>query len=244
MQERQLDIPAKIAVEAEGAEKRGLTVIFAAWRNKVQALAAFGDTAKPGMSELIAGLQEKGMHIWLVSGDSQETTAAIAAQLKIKRFAGRARPEDKASLVQRLKSQGFRVGMVGDGVNDSAALAQADVGFSLGVNLGRLMEEVADVTLFGGNISRLPVSLDLSRLLVKAVRQNLILAFLYNGIGIPLAVLGMLNPLLAVLAMLASSLTVIGNTMRLAGEGAPFSGAAKNDERIMKQNVAAQAVPR
>jgi cation transport ATPase len=106
------------------------------------------------------------------------------------------------------------------------------------------MEEVADVTLFGGNISRLPVSLDLSRLLVKAVRQNLILAFLYNGIGIPLAVLGMLNPLLAVLAMLASSLTVIGNTMRLAGEGAPFSGSEKNDERIVKQNVAAQAVPR
>ena len=164
-------------------------------------------------------LRERGMRLWLVSGDSQATTAAVAAQLHISRFIGRARPQDKVNLVRRMQSEGLQVGMIGDGINDSAALAQADLGYGVGCNPGNIMEEAADVTLLGKDLDRLPETMELSQLLTKAVRQNLILAFLYNGIGIPLAVMGLLNPLLAVSAMLASSLTVIANTIRLAGSG-------------------------
>jgi heavy metal translocating P-type ATPase len=219
MEHLQRDIPEEIAGRAAADEKKGLTVIFVAWQNRVRAMAAFGDVLKSRAPRVIAQLRAKGIQVWLVSGDSQATTAAVAAQLGIGRFVGRTSPEDKVSLVRGLQAQGRRVGMIGDGVNDSAALAQADIGFAVGCNLGHIMEEAADVTLLGGGLDRLPATLALSRQLVRAVRQNLALAFLYNGLGIPLAMLGMLNPLLAVFAMLVSSLTVIGNTLRIAKTG-------------------------
>jgi Cu+-exporting ATPase len=135
--------------------------------------------------------------------------------LGIDNFAGQARPADKVALILRLQKEGRLVGMVGDGINDAAALARADVGFAMGSNPARLMEEVADVVLLNSSPGRLLEVLALSDRMAKAIRQNLALAFLYNGIGIPLAIFGLLNPLLAVLAMFASSLTVIGNTLRV-----------------------------
>jgi Cu+-exporting ATPase len=232
MREQGLTVPENIAARADNEEKKGLTVIFAAWQNRVRAIAAFGDTVKPEAQELVTGLRRKGIDVWLISGDSQTTTAAIAKQLGIRRFAGRARPEDKEDLVSKLQARGLRVGMVGDGINDAAALARAEVGFSMGSNPGKLMEEAADVLLLGRDINRLPAALNLSALLVKTVRQNLIFAFLYNGIGIPLAMLGLLNPLLAVTAMLASSMTVIGNAMRIAGKDAWISGSTAGSRTV------------
>ncbi len=217
IQELHFEMEQSIADRAAAAEKRGETVIFSAWRNKVQAMAVCGDVLKTGVRRLITRLLDRGIQVWLVSGDSQATTSAVAAQLHVSRFAGQARPQDKVNLINRLQSEGFLVGMIGDGINDSAALAQADLGLGVGCNPGNIMEEAADVTLLGEDLDRLLETMELSQLLAKAVRQNLILAFLYNGIGIPLAVLGLLNPLLAVTAMLASNLTVIANTIRIAG---------------------------
>jgi heavy metal translocating P-type ATPase len=208
-------IPARIDERAATAEGEGLSVIFAAWQGEVQALLAFGDVIRPGGRELVTTLADRGVAIWLVSGDSQATTAAVARQLGIANFAGQARPEDKVALIRRLQEEGRLVGMVGDGINDAAALARADVGFATGSSPARLMEEVADVILLGSAPSRLLEVLTLSGRMTRAIRQNLTLAFLYNGIGIPLAILGLLNPLLAVCAMFASSLTVIGNTLRV-----------------------------
>jgi P-type E1-E2 ATPase len=222
MEKRHLVIPDDMESTAARDEKKGFTIIFVAWQGRVQGLAAFGDVLRPKVGELIADLRGRNVQVWLVSGDSQATTAAMAAQLGILRFAGRNSPEDKVSLVRKLQTQGFRVGMIGDGVNDSVALAQADVGFGVGCNPGNIIEEAADVTLLGGGLDRLPATFALSRLLVRTVRQNLGLAFIYNGLGIPLAMLGMLNPLIAVLAMLVSSLTVIANTMRIAKTGGGF----------------------
>jgi len=218
---RDLDIKVDqvMDLQAAAAERKGQTVIFAAWHNRVQAMAACGDVLKPGARELVASLRERGIHVWLVSGDSRATTAAVAAQLQIDHFVGRARPRDKVDLIRRLQSEGHLVGMIGDGINDSAALAQADLGFGVGCSPGNIMEEAADVTLLGRGLDRLPETMKLSRLLTKAVHQNLTLAFLYNSIGIPIAALGLLNPFLAVTAMLASSLTVIANTLRIAGTG-------------------------
>lgn len=213
---RAMGIPPALAARAAVAEEKGLTVIFVAWQGKVQALLAFGDPLKQGMGELVALLRKKGLATRLVSGDSHAATAAVAGQLGIERFAGQCLPADKAALVRELQAEGLLVGMVGDGVNDAAALAQADVGFAVGSRPAALMAEAADVTLLGDTADRLPAVLDLSTLMIKAIRQNLLLAFLYNGIGIPFAMLGLLNPLMAVFAMFASSLTVIGNTLRIA----------------------------
>jgi heavy metal translocating P-type ATPase len=208
-------IPAQINERAATAEAKGLSVIFAAWQGEVQASLSFGDVIRQGGQELMTTLAARGINVWLVSGDSQATTAAVARQLGIANFAGQARPEDKVALIRRLQEEGRLVGMVGDGINDAAALARADVGFAMGSSPARLMEEVADVILLGSAPSRLLEVLTLSDRMAKAIRQNLALAFLYNGIGIPLAIFGLLNPLLAVFAMFASSLTVIGNTMRV-----------------------------
>lgn len=217
MEELGLSLPRAIDQRASGAEERGLSVVFAAWQGEVRALLAFGDSLRAGARQLVATLAAKGVEVWLLSGDSPRTTAAVAEQLGITHFAGHARPEDKVAMVQRLLAAGRLVGMAGDGINDAAALAVADTGFALGSNPARLMEEAADITLFGSSPERLLVVLALSERLARAIRQNLTLAFLYNGIGIPLAMLGLLNPLLAVVAMFASSLTVIANTLRVVG---------------------------
>jgi heavy metal translocating P-type ATPase len=229
LRQRHINIPEEIAEQAAREEEKGLTVIFAAWQNRVQAMAAFGDLLKPGVPKLIADLRAKGIQVWLVSGDSQATTAAIAAQMGVTQFAGRTSPRDKVRLVRKLQAQGGRVGMIGDGVNDSAALAQADVGFGIGCNLGNIIKEAADVTLPGGGLDCLPAALELSRMLVRVVRQNL-------------GMLGLLNPLLAVFAMLASSLTVIGNTLRIAKSGSKVSREAM-EGRVVDNMVREPAKP-
>lgn len=215
MEGQALLIPRAIEARAGAAEERGQSVVFAAWQGEVRALLIFGDRLREGAPQLIAHLLARGLEIWLVSGDSQATTAAVARQLGIRHFAGHARPEDKVAIIRQLQAADRVVGMAGDGVNDAAALALAEVGFAMGSNPARLMEEAAAVTLFGCLPERLLVVLALSERLARAIRQNLTLAFLYNGIGIPLAMLGLLNPLMAVFAMFASSLTVIGNTLRV-----------------------------
>ena len=207
-------------------EKKGMTVVFFGWEGESRGFLAFGDSLKSAVPEMIRRLEGKGIASWIVSGDARETTRAVAQETGVANYIGQAFPGDKVELVRSLQRKGRRVGMVGDGINDSAALAQADVGFALGTG-ANILREASDVTLLGSDPSKILDALDLSASAVKAIRQNLFFAFVYNGIGISLALAGLLNPLIAVLAMFGSSLTVTGNALRLS----------RRDQRKKKSKV-------
>ena len=167
------------------------------------------------MTEMIRKLKEKGITTWIVSGDAQGTTRAVAGESGVDHFQGQALPQDKVELIKSLQRQNHRVGMVGDGINDAAALATADVGFALGTG-ANILREASDLTFLASDPTRVLEALDLSARAARAIRQNLLFAFLYNSIGIPVAAVGLLSPLFAVFAMFASSLTVIGNALRIS----------------------------
>ena len=169
---------------------------------------------------MVNRLQAKGIATWIVSGDAQETTQAFAKQSGISNCRGQALPQEKVEFIKALQEQAHLVGMVGDGINDAAALARADVGFSIGRGVN-ILQEASDITLLAPDPSRVLEVFDLSALTGRTIRQNLFFAFLYNAIGIPIAMAGWLNPLVAVLAMFASSLTVIGNAYRISRNSLP-----------------------
>ena len=211
-----------------------MTVLFFGWKGMVKGILVFGDPVKAGVRELVSRLRGRGIAVWLVSGDAEETMAAVAASVGIEEWRGQMLPAEKAQLVVSLKRAGRKVGMVGDGLNDAAALAQADVGFALGVR-SDLIREASGITILAAEPGRVLDLLDLSQLAAMTIRQNLFFAFLYNATAIPLAVSGLLNPLIAVVAMFGSSFTVIGNalritkmkqTRRLASQGRQVSEAA------------------
>ena len=191
-----------------------MTVLFFGWEGEVKGILVFGDPVRAGIRELVNRLRDRRIAVWLVSGDAEETTAAVAASVGIEEWRGQMLPAEKAHLVASLKRAGRKVGMVGDGLNDAAALAQADVGFALGVG-SDLIREASDITILAAEPERVLDVLDLSQLAAKTIRQNLLFAFLYNATAIPLAVSGLLNPLIAVVAMFGSSFMVIGNALRI-----------------------------
>ena len=169
---------------------------------------------------MVEGLHARGIKTWIISGDSQATTRSVARESGIPEFRGETLAQDKAQLIEDLQSKGRRVGMIGDGINDAAALAQADVGFALGTGTN-LSQEASDITFLVPDPSRVMEAIALSRRTVRTIRQNLFFAFLYNSVAIPLAIAGWLNPLIAVFAMFASSLTVTGNALRISRAGDP-----------------------
>ena len=220
MGERNLGFSSAQGKRAQEAEAQGRTVVFAGWGGKVHSLLLFGDSLRKGIREMVEGLHARGIQTWIISGDSQATTQSVAHQSGIAEFRGETLAQDKAQLIKDLQSKGRRVGMVGDGINDAAALAQADVGFALGAGTN-LFQEVSDITFLMPDPSRVMEAMDLSRRTVRTIRQNLFLAFLYNSVAIPLAIAGWLNPLIAVFAMFASSLTVTGNALRISRARGP-----------------------
>jgi heavy metal translocating P-type ATPase len=215
MNQFHMQVSSQLRQEASALESSARTVIFYGWDGKAQGLAVFGDSLRPGIGELIRELQSRGIETWLVSGDGENTTKAIAEEAGILHHRGQALPQEKVRIVKELKEKGRCVGMVGDGLNDAAAIAQADVGFSLGAG-GNLVRESSSFALMASDPTRIPGVIDLSALSQRVLRQNLFFAFAYNGLAIPLAIAGFLNPLIAVLAMFASSLTVIGNALRIS----------------------------
>jgi P-type Cu2+ transporter len=209
-----LDLTADLDVQAHVWEEQGATVVFCGWAKQVQGLFIFADALRPQALATLDGLRSRGIELQLVSGDSQQTTGAVARDLRINHCVGQALPQDKVAVIRELQQQGHRVAMVGDGINDAAALAQADVGIALGLR-AKLTHEASDITILANEPTRLIAAIQLASRTAETIRQNLCFAFLYNVLGIPLAIAGWLNPLIAVCAMVASSLTVIGNTLRL-----------------------------
>jgi len=210
-----IELPSALNQQALGFEEKGMTTAFFGWGKSVHGFLVFGDSLRKGIRQMVQELQVRGITTWIVSGDGQGTTRAVAGESGVANFLGQALPQHKVELIKSLQDKGHRVGMVGDGINDAAALAQADVGFALGTGT-HILREASDFTLLASDPTRVSGALDLSALAVRAIRQNLFFAFLYNSIAIPLAVAGLLNPLIAVFAMFAGSLTVIGNALRIS----------------------------
>lgn len=221
-------------------QSRGMTVIFFGWDGKAQGFLVLGDALKEGARETVEELGKRGIEVWLVSGDAEATTRTVAKELGIRQFFGPMLPQSKRDLIRKLQGEGKRVGVVGDGINDAAALAQADVGIALGTIMN-IAQEASDITLLTEDPRRVLDAFELSNLTVKAVKQNLGFALVYNGLGIPLAAAGVLNPVIAVLAMFASSLSVIGNSLRIARKSrlrrSEFGNRGREDCHVQSEGV-------
>lgn len=216
-------IPLTEVQEQEFREmaESGHTVVAMAEEREVIGLLAIADALKPSSAQAVQRLQKAGIDVYMLTGDSERTAAAIARQAGIQHYQASALPSDKAAFVQSLQQQGKTVAMVGDGINDSEALARADVSIAMGKGSDIAMD-VAKMTLIGSDLNRIPEAMALSRRTVRSIRQNLFWAFIYNIIGIPLAagvlypINGfLLNPMIAGAAMALSSVSVVGNSLRL-----------------------------
>jgi len=196
---------------------QGATIAGLALDGAIGALFAVKDTLKPGAEEVIRELHRQNLQIYLVSGDNPTTAAAIAKQAGItaENVFAEVRPEEKAELVRKLQRQGQRVAFIGDGINDAPALEQADLGMAV-CRASDIAREAADVILLKSEIQAVPESLGLARATLRTIKQNLFWAFFYNAVGIPLAALGFMSPILCAAAMGLSDLVVIGNALRLA----------------------------
>lgn len=210
-----------IREQADDLRRRGRTVIFLSVDRKLAGAIAVGDAVKETTPAALAALKADGLRLVMLTGDNRATAQAVAAALPIDEVIAEVQPQDKVDVVARLQAQGRRVAMAGDGINDAPALARADVGIAMGTGTDIAMES-AQVTLVRGDLRGIVRARELSRATVRNIRQNLLFAFGYNALGIPIAagvlypMLGwLLSPMLAALAMSLSSVSVIGNALRL-----------------------------
>jgi len=211
----------KLETAAAELSARGKTPVLAAVDGEPAGVLAIADTVKDDSAAAIAALRRLGVQVVMLTGDSARTAAAIARQTGVSRVLAEVLPEHKAGEIRRLQAEGRKVGMAGDGINDAPALAAADVGLAIGTGTDVAIE-AADVTLISGSLAGVVTAISLSRATMRNIRQNLIFALAYNGIGIPVAAgilypfLGLrLSPMIAAAAMALSSLSVVGNANRL-----------------------------
>jgi cation-transporting ATPase V len=207
-------LPAALDDAAERLEEDGKTAVFAGWDGEVRGVLAVADTLKDGAAELVARLHAMGLEAAMLTGDNARTAQAIADRVGIDRVLAEVLPDDKVGEVARLQREGRVVAMVGDGVNDAPALVQADLGIAIGTGTDVAIE-ASDLTLMRGDLAGVATAIQLSRRTYRTIVQNLGWAFGYNVAAIPLAALGLLSPIVAGAAMALSSVSVVGNSLRL-----------------------------
>ena len=195
-------------------EEEGKTAMLLSIDGVISGIIAVADKIKETSLEAIKELKAMDLDVYMITGDNERTAKAIAREVGIDNILADVLPENKAEVVEDLKSQGRHVGMVGDGINDAPALAAADVGFAIGTGTDVAME-AADITLMRGDLNGVVTAIRLSHRTMKTIKQNLFWAFFYNSVGIPFSALGFLNPMVAGAAMAFSSVSVVTNSLRL-----------------------------
>jgi Cu+-exporting ATPase len=223
--EGRVELPAALAEEAERLAGSGSTVVAVGWDGAARGLIAVTDTVRPTSAEALAEIRRLGLKPALLTGDNERTAAAVARELGIERVLANVLPGEKAAEVERLQAEGETVAMVGDGVNDAPALAQADLGLAIGTGTD-IAIEASDLTLVSGDLRAAGDAIRLARRTLGTIKGNLFWAFAYNVSAIPLAIAGLLNPIVAAAAMSFSSLFVVGNSLRLRRFRSVREGAA------------------
>jgi Cu+-exporting ATPase len=219
--EQGVDVPADMDAALDDAARRGATTLLVAWDDpegvlRTRAVLAVADTVREGSADAVAEMRSRGLRPVLLTGDNPAAAAAVAAEVGIdpRDVVAEVLPTEKADEVRRLQEGGATVAMVGDGVNDAAALAQADLGVAMGTGTAMAIE-AGDVTLVRDDLRAVPDALRLARRTLGTIRGNLFWAFAYNVAALPLAVVGLLNPMIAGVTMALSSVFVVGNSLRL-----------------------------
>jgi Cu+-exporting ATPase len=210
---RSIDV-APLEDTASALRADGKTVMYVAIDGALAALLAIADPIKDSTPEALAALAAAGVRVAMITGDDRRTAAAVARELGIADVHAEVSPSEKVRIVSDAQRAGHVVAMAGDGINDAPALAKADVGIAMGTGTDIAMESAA-VTLVRGDLRAIVRALHLGRATLRNIKQNLFFAFVYNALGVPIAALGLLNPMLAALAMSVSSVSVIANALRL-----------------------------
>jgi Cu+-exporting ATPase len=200
--------------EAARLASEGRTPVYVAVDDEVLAVLGVADPLKPEAKEAVEALRRMKVDVVMLTGDSRQTAESVARAVGIERVVAEVLPDQKVAEVKRLQDAGKVVAMVGDGINDAPALAQADVGIAIGTGTDIAME-ASDITLMRGDPRAAVAAIALARRTMRLMRQNLFWAFIYNVIGIPLAAAGLLSPIIASAAMAFSSVSVVGNSLRL-----------------------------
>ncbi|MGW0939708.1 heavy metal translocating P-type ATPase [Streptomyces sp. NPDC002666] len=214
--EWEIHLPVELARRKAEAEAAGRTAIAVAWDGEARAVLEVADAVKDTSAEAIARLRRLGLTPILLTGDNRAVAESVAAEVGIEEVYAEVMPQDKVDVVKRLQGEGRSVAMVGDGVNDAAALAQADLGLAMGTGTDAAIE-AGDLTLVRGDLRAAADAIRLSRKTLGTIRTNLFWAFAYNVAALPLAAMGLLNPMIAGAAMAFSSVFVVGNSLRLRG---------------------------
>ncbi len=212
--DRGVSLPARLTAEADRLEAAGSTVVGVAWDGEARGLVAVADRVKPTSRQAVADLRALGLTPVLLTGDNERTARAVAAEVGIDRVLADVLPGEKAAEVARLQAAGEVVAMVGDGVNDAPALARADLGLAIGTGADVAIE-ASDITLVAGDLRTAADAIRLSRRTLRTIEGNLFWAFGYNVVAVPLAVAGVVNPIVAAAAMAFSSVFVVTNSLRL-----------------------------
>jgi len=209
-----LDVPEALVASVDAAEADGRTAIYVGWDGLMRGAVVVSDTIKDTSAEAVQSFKALGLRPVLLTGDNARAAQAVAAQVDIDEVIAEVLPADKVAVVKRLQDEGRVVAMVGDGVNDAAALAQSDLGLAMGTGTDVAIE-ASDLTLVRGDLRSAADAIRLSRATLRTIKGNLFWAFAYNVAALPLAALGFLNPIIAGAAMAFSSVFVVSNSLRL-----------------------------
>ncbi|MEO6397738.1 MAG: copper-translocating P-type ATPase, partial [Tepidiformaceae bacterium] len=228
-------LQASVAAEADRLEGEGRTVILVAVDGEIAGALAIADEVKQNAPRAVAALQRLGLRVIMMTGDNERSAANVSRAAGITEFRANAKPEDKLALVKQLQAEGLQVAMVGDGVNDAPALAQADIGIAMSTGTDVAIE-AGDITLLSGDVSKIAEAIALSRSTLVTIRQNLVWAFGYNVVAIPIAAAGLLNPIVAGAAMAFSSVSVMANSLRLRTKARAIAEASGNSYTGPRQN--------